>query len=92
MRSKTRVLLPARHASTKASGLVRTLRILVAVLSICGLQLYAQRLDPRVPPGVAARTAAARGLAGRASSGPTAAAAIALPEAAGTFVTFDARR
>lgn len=67
--------------------LVNTLHIMIAV---CGLQLYAQSPDPRLPPGGAARAAAARRLAGRAANGSMAAATVSLPAAPGTFITFDA--
>jgi hypothetical protein len=73
--------------STKSFRFVRTLHILSAVLPICGLQLYGQRLDPRIPPGVVARAVAAR----TAVKGSPAASTISnlLPQATGTFITFD---
>jgi hypothetical protein len=75
--------------STKLFRFIKTLHILTAALTVCGLQMYAQRPDPRTPLSVAARAAAARSLAGRATDSPRAAAAIALPQTPGTFITFD---
>jgi hypothetical protein len=78
--------------ATKLFRFVRTLHILAAALTVCGLQMHGQRLDPRTPLGMAARAEAARRLAGRASGGipvPMATATVALPQAPGTFITFD---
>src|SRR5215469_12819718 len=59
----------------KALRFARTLRILVALVPLCGWQLYAQGLDPGTPLGAAARAraaVAARRLPERAVGSPMA--------------------
>jgi hypothetical protein len=74
---------------TKALRFVRILNILVVVLPVCGLQLYGQGLDPRTPLS-AARAAARRTLARQAASNQMVTAVVSLPQAPGTFISFDA--
>src|SRR5262245_18093804 len=84
----------ARMRSIKPLRFVITISTIIAV---CGLQLNAQRLDPRAPLGPAGRAAGARRLAGRAAgstmAAPMAAAACTadrtVQTANGTFITFD---
>jgi hypothetical protein len=73
---------------TKAFRFVRTLHILAAALTVCGLQLYGQRPNPRMPPGEAARAVAAKAAAKRGATTPQVLTPPP-PTAMGTFVIFD---
>src|SRR5215469_14855444 len=74
----------------KLSPISSALAISVSALILCGSQLWAQTLDQRTPLDLAARIAAARRLARRVVSSPIASETTTLPEAQGTFITFDA--
>lgn len=67
---------------------VKAVPVLAAALTVCGLQLYGQRPDPRMLMGAAARAVAAKAAAQRDATTPQVLTPPP-PTAVGTFVTFD---